>query len=151
MTDQDNPSSLPELTAEIVTSYVGHHDVAVADVPRLITLVGRELAGLGKQPEQPARPEPAVSVRRSVRPDHLVCLVCGMRLKTLRRHLQAAHSLTPEAYREMFGLRPDYPMVAPDTSQARAEIARRSGLGQRQPRAAEPPAPKRRGGRTKGG
>jgi predicted transcriptional regulator len=134
MTDQDNPNNVPELTAEIVSSYVAHHDVAVGDLPRLITLVGRELAGLGQEPEAPARPEPAVSIRRSVRPDHLVCLVCGQRLKTLRRHLQAAHGLTPQAYRETFGLRPDYPMVAPNYALKRQELAKKIGLG-RKPKA----------------
>jgi predicted transcriptional regulator len=142
MSNGDDTPTVPSLTTEIVAAYVGHHTIATGDVAALITSVARELEGLGREPEQPARPEPVVSVRRSVQRDHLVCLVCGKKFKSLRRHLQTAHALTPEAYREMFGLKPDYPMVAAASSEQRAEIARRTGLGQR--RAPEPaPEPKR--------
>jgi predicted transcriptional regulator len=142
MSNGDDTPTVPSLTTEIVAAYVGHHTIAAADVARLITTVARELDGLGREPEQPARPEPVVSIRRSVQRDHLVCLVCGKKFKSLRRHLLTAHGLTPAAYREMFGLKPDYPMVAAASSEQRAEIARRTGLGQR--RAPEPePEPKR--------
>jgi predicted transcriptional regulator len=103
----------------------------VADLGDLIGAVSRALATLGREEPVPARPEPAVPVRRSIRDDHLVCLVCGKQQKILRRHLQAAHQLTPEAYREQFGLKPDYPMAAPGYSRQRSEMARRTGLGQR--------------------
>jgi MucR family transcriptional regulator, transcriptional regulator of exopolysaccharide biosynthesis len=75
------------------------------------------------------KPQPAVSVRRSVRPDHLVCLVCGQRQKTLKRHLAVRHELTPAEYRERFGLKPDYPMTAPNYTQQRREVALATGLG----------------------
>jgi predicted transcriptional regulator len=140
MSNGDDAPTVTSLTTEIVSAYVGHHTIATAEVARLITTVGRELDGLGREPEQPARPEPAVSVRRSVQRDHLVCLVCGKRFKSLRRHLQTAHDLTPAAYRETFGLRHDYPMVAAASSEQRAEIARRTGLGQRRPPEPEPKA-----------
>jgi predicted transcriptional regulator len=131
MSNGDAAPTVPALTTEIVAAYVGNHALPVSEVALLITTIGRALAGLGREPEPPAKPEPAVPVRRSVQRDHLVCLVCGRRLKSLRRHLETAHDLTPEAYREMFGLKRDYPMVAPAVSARRAEIARQSGLGQR--------------------
>lgn len=126
--------SIAALTAEIVSAYVGHHDIAITDLGKLIIDVGQELNGLGHEPEPaPAKPEPAVAVRRSVRHDHLICLVCGKPFKSLRRHLQTAHDLTSAGYREMFDLARDYPMVAAASSEQRAEIARRNGLGQRRP------------------
>ena len=84
-----------------------------------------------EQEPEPAKPEPAVPVRRSVQNEHLTCLVCGKQRRTLRRHLDAAHQLTPGAYREQFGLKPDYPMTAPGYSRQRSEMAKRMGLGRR--------------------
>lgn len=135
-TDDDAPT-IPGLTTDIVVAYLGHHAVATADVGRLITTIADELNGLGHAPEPPAGPEPAVPVRKSVKRDHLVCLVCGMPFKSLRRHLQSAHGLAPDAYRQIFDLPRDYPMVAAASSEQRAAIARRSGLGQRRPVEAE--------------
>jgi predicted transcriptional regulator len=93
--------------------------------------VSRALGALGREQAEPTKPEPAVPVRRSLHDDHLVCLVCGKQQKTLRRHLDAAHQLTPETYREQFGLKPEYPMAAPSYSRQRSEMAKRIGLGQR--------------------
>lgn len=140
MMNEDNKErSISALTADIVSAYVGHHDIAITDLGGLIIDVGRELNGLGREPEpEPAKPEPAVTVRRSVKHDHLVCLVCGKPFKSLRRHLQSAHGLTPAAYRETFGLARDYPMVAAASSEQRAAIARRTGLGQRRSTNPEP-------------
>ena len=106
---------LGALTTEIMTAYVSKNAVAIADLGDLIETVGRTLVALGREEPKPdtAKPKPAVPVRRSIQEDHLVCLVCGKRQTTLRRHLEIAHQLTPEAYREQFGLRPDYPMAAP--------------------------------------
>ena len=122
---------LGALTTEIVTAYVSKNAVAIADLGDLIETVGRTLAALGREEPKPdtAKPKPAVPVRRSIQEDHLVCLVCGKRQTTLRRHLEIAHQLTPEAYREQFGLRPDYPMAAPGYSRQRSEVAKRVGLG----------------------
>ena len=133
MHDSDNAPTIPVLTTEIVAAYVGHHTIATADFGRLIAAVGEGLAGLGREPEQPVKAEPAVPVRRSVQRDHLVCLVCGKPFKSLRRHLRTSHDLTPDSYRAMFELARDYPMVAAASSEQRAAIARRSGLGQRRP------------------
>jgi predicted transcriptional regulator len=142
-TDEDAPT-IPGLTTDIVVAYLGHHAIATADVGPLITTVAQELNGLGHEPEPPAGPEPAVPVRQSVKRDHLVCLVCGKPFKSLRRHLRTSHELTPDAYRQIFELARDYPMVAAASTEQRAAIARRSGLGQRrtgEPEAAVEPEP----------
>jgi len=145
MRTDDDAATIPSLTTDIVVAYLGHHTIATADVGRLITTVAQELNGLGHVPDPPAKPEPAVPVRQSVKRDHLVCLVCGKPFKSLRRHLQSAHSLTPVAYRQMFELARDYPIVAAASTEQRTAIARRSGLGQRRPvepeTAAEPEVP----------
>jgi predicted transcriptional regulator len=97
----------------------------------LISNVASEMAKIGTAVELPAedKPEPAVSVRRSIQPDHLVCLVCGKPQKVLKRHLAVQHELTPDQYRETFGLKPDYPMAAPNYAQQRRELAVKIGLG----------------------
>jgi predicted transcriptional regulator len=125
-------ASLARLTTEIVVAYVTRNTIAPADLGDLLGAVGQALGALGREEPEPAKPEPAVPVRRSVQDDHLVCLVCGARHRTLRRHLDAAHQLTPEAYREQFGLRSDYPMAAPGYSRQRSEMAKQGGLGRRE-------------------
>jgi predicted transcriptional regulator len=127
--EQEEPQSVAELTTEIVVAYVTRNTVAPTDLGDLIGAVGRALGGLGREQAEPVKPDPAVPVRRSIQGDHLVCLVCGKQQKILRRHLNVAHQLTPEAYREQFGLRPDYPMAAPGYSRQRSEMAKRTGLG----------------------
>jgi predicted transcriptional regulator len=114
-----------------VTVYVSSHKLQVLDVPDLIKAVGAGLASLGTAagPTVLEKPAPAVSVRRSVRPDHLVCLVCGRKQKLLKRHLAVEHELTPNQYRETFGLKSDYPMAAPNYAQQRREFAVKIGLG----------------------
>jgi predicted transcriptional regulator len=128
---QDPPDrpSVAKLTTEIVAAYVAHHSLAAADVARLIETVGRQLGAVGREQPGAAKPEPAVPVRRSIHPDHLTCLVCGKDHKMLKRHLAAEHGLTPADYRDRFGLKPDYPMVAPSYSRQRAELAHKIGLG----------------------
>jgi predicted transcriptional regulator len=124
-------TKVAELTTEIVAAYVSSHKLQVLDVPDLINAVGAELASLGIAAESPVleKPEPVVSVRRSVRPDHLVCLICGKKQKLLKRHLAVEHELTPNQYRETFGLKSDYPMAAPNYAQQRREFAVKIGLG----------------------
>jgi predicted transcriptional regulator len=117
-----------ELTTEIVAAYVSRNTIAPADLGDLIGAVAGALGALGREKPEPASPKPAVPVRRSIQDEHLTCLVCGQQHKTLRRHLALAHQLTPEAYRERFGLKPDYPMTAPGYSRQRSEMARRAGL-----------------------
>ena len=145
--DAEPPSSLAQLTAEIVAAYVSNNQIASSDLAALISAVAYQLSKIGTEPEQPAeeKSEPAVSVRRSVRPDHLVCLVCGKPQKMLKRHLAARHELTPAGYRERFGLKPDYPMTAPKYAQQRREVALATGLGQPKPaRRGRKPGPRSR-------
>jgi predicted transcriptional regulator len=110
----------------------------------LITEIARELRAVGKEQQGPA-PEklaPAVSVRRSIFRDHLVCLACSKEQRMLKRHLANEHDLTPDAYRAMFGLKPDYPMVAPSYAEARRELAMKIGLGRpTKPTKEDAPAP----------
>jgi predicted transcriptional regulator len=128
---QEELRSVVALTTEIVVAYVTGNTIAMADLGDLIGAVGRALDALGRKEPEPAKPEPAVPVRRSIRDEHLTCLVCGKPQKILRRHLDVAHQLTPEAYRKLFGLMPDYPMAAPGYSRQRSEMAKRVGLGKR--------------------
>jgi predicted transcriptional regulator len=127
--EREEPESVAKLTTEIVVAYVTRNTVAPTDLGDLIGAVARALGALGREQVEPVKPEPAVPVRRSIHDNHLVCLVCSKQQKTLRRHLGVAHQLTPEAYRERFGLRPDYPMAAPGYSRQRSELAKRVGLG----------------------
>jgi predicted transcriptional regulator len=129
---REEPQSVAKLTTEVVVAYLTRNTIAPADLGDLIGAVARALDALGRQQAEPAKPEPAVSVRSSIRDEHLTCLVCGKQQKILRRHLATAHQLTPDAYREQFGLRPDYPMAAPGYSRQRSEMAKQVGLGQRQ-------------------
>jgi len=126
-------SELLAMTAEIVSAHVGHHSVAVSDLPALISNVYAALAGAGEAaaPVAPARPEPAVSIRSSVKPDHLVCLEDGQKLKMLKRHLRTHHQLTPAAYRARWDLPNDYPMSAPSYRAQRQALARQFGLGKK--------------------
>ena len=140
MNDNDPPSDNLALTTEIVAAYVANHAVAPADLPALITGVFRSLGEAGRveeaAPERPARPEPAVPVRKSVQREFIVCLEDGKKVKTLKRYLATRYDLTPAEYRQRWGLPNDYPMVAPAYAELRSTLARENGLG-RKP-AAEP-------------
>jgi predicted transcriptional regulator len=129
--DAEPPSSLAQLTTEIVSAYVSRNNVTPSDLATLITSVASHLATIGTKVEPPAeqKAEPAVPVRRSIRPDHLLCLVCGKLQKVLKRHLAVQHELTPAEYRERFALKPDYPMAAANYVQRRREVALATGLG----------------------
>ncbi|MCW0198862.1 MucR family transcriptional regulator [Sphingopyxis sp.] len=134
MADVQNDSLLV-LTADIVAAHVSNNSVGVADLPDLIARVHGALAGLGAELEPEPELKPAVSIRASVKPDHIVCLEDGKKFKTLKRHLSVDHGLTPEEYRAKWGLGPDYPMTARNYSEQRQAIARKLGLG-RKPKAA---------------
>ena len=142
MDHDDKDQGLLGLTAEIVSSFAGHHTVVTGDLPALISSVFRALRTAGQdEPEKAAEaPAPAVPVKRSVRPDFLVCLEDGEKVRMLKRHLAARHGLTPEAYRRRWGLAKDYPTVAPAYAAQRSALAKRIGLG-RKPAAAAPAAP----------
>lgn len=127
--------TLVTLTADIVSSHIGHNPVSVADMPSLISSVYAALAKLGQADEaEPEKQEPAVSIRSSVKPDALTCLVCGAKMKMLKRHIATEHGLTPAQYRQAWSLPSDYPMVAPNYAAHRKELAVKIGLG-RKPKA----------------
>lgn len=117
------------LTAQIVSAHVSNNSVAADALPALIQEVYRTLAGVERGAPEPDRPSPAVPVRKSVFPDHIVCLEDGKKLKMLKRHLKTAYDMTPEQYKERWGLPSDYPMVAPNYAKHRSSLAKRIGLG----------------------
>jgi predicted transcriptional regulator len=131
MLDKSNNKDLLGLTTEIVSAHVSNNSVAMTDLPQLINQVYQSLSGIGKTPMAPPRPQPAVPVKKSIHPDYIVCLEDGKKLKMLKRHLMTAYKLTPEAYRERWGLQPDYPMVAPNYARQRSKLAKDIGLGTR--------------------
>lgn len=124
--------TLISLTADIVAAHVSNNSVALAEVPTLIANVHGALTGLGALPPEPeARQEPAVSIRASVKPDFIVCLEDGKKLKMLKRYLMTNYQLTPDQYRAKWHLPKDYPMVAPNYAATRKELALRIGLGRK--------------------
>jgi predicted transcriptional regulator len=125
----DDQPEVIEMTAEIVAAYVASNSVAASDLPSLIHSVHKALSGGAAPPPAPPQ-EPAVSVRKSITPDFLICLEDGRQFKSLKRHLRAKYDLSPEAYRTKWGLPKDYPMVAPNYARARSELAKQIGLGQ---------------------
>jgi predicted transcriptional regulator len=133
MTEQAKPSELLALTTNIVAAHVSNNSVAVADLPRLIREVHDTLATVGGAAavREPERPTPAVPVKKSVTPEYIVCLEDGKKLKMLKRHLKTAYNMTPEEYRERWGLPVDYPMVAPNYAKQRSKLAKQIGLGTR--------------------
>jgi predicted transcriptional regulator len=135
--------SLMEMTTEIVAAHVANNTVAVKDVALLVRSVHEALASVGGAGEAPEEKKvPAVSVRASVKPDFITCLLCGRKQKTMKRHLEVAHDMSPEQYRAEFDLPKSYPMVAPEYSQRRGDMARRIGLG-RKPEDVQGEAPAR--------
>ena len=132
MADRAERNELLALTAEIVASHVANNEVAVNDLPQLIRQVYHTLSTVGEDGEGfGERPRPAVPIKKSVTPDYVVCLEDGKKLKMLKRHLKTAYRMTPEQYRERWGLPPDYPMVAPNYARTRSALAKKIGLGTR--------------------
>lgn len=124
------------LTADIVSAYVSNNSVSANDIPGLISQVHSALMRVSGGPNdaQPEPLKPAISVKKSITPDYLVCLEDGKKFKSLKRHLRTQYNMTPEAYREKWGLPPDYPMVAPNYAAARSQLAKQMGLGQQRRR-----------------
>lgn len=129
MTDKIENAEILELTTEIVASYVGNNAVAAADLAGLIQDVYRAMSGLGTMAALPDRPKPVIAVKKSIMPDYIICLEDGKKLKMLKRHLKTAYNLSPEEYRERWGLPADYPMVAPNYAKHRSTLAKKIGLG----------------------
>ena len=124
----DSSTTPSRLAASIVSAYTAAREIRVADVPELITMVWRTLDDLSAGPT-PVENAPAVEPKASVFRDHIVCLGCGKRLRTLRRHVRAAHGMMPKDYRRHWGLPDSYPMVAPAYAKARSDLAKAAGLG----------------------
>jgi predicted transcriptional regulator len=139
MSDTTNHGNYIELTAEIVSAYVSNNTVPAGEISSLISQVHTALARVsGKSGDAPAEPlKPAVSVKKSITPEHLVCLEDGKKFKSLKRHLRTQYNMTPEQYREKWGLSADYPMVAPNYAAARSQLAKQMGLGQQRRRRAK--------------
>jgi predicted transcriptional regulator len=136
----DMKETLITLTSDIVAAHLSNNDVAVTDVPGLITNVYAALANLGEAPVvTEAKPQPAVAVRNSVKPEYIVCLEDGKKLKMLKRYLRTNYNMSPEEYRARWGLAADYPMVAPNYAEKRRDLAKKIGLG-RKPGEAAPKA-----------
>ena len=129
----DNESAedvLLSLTADIVAAHVSNNSVAVNDLPNLIQNVHSALNGISGRSSAPeAKPEPKVPIRSSVKPDYITCLEDGKRLKMLKRHLMTHYNMTPDQYRQKWGLAADYPMVAPNYAEQRRTLAKSIGLG----------------------
>ena len=118
------------LTADIVAAHVSNNSVAVNDLPNLIQNVHGALSGIsGQAPAPEVKPEPKVPIRSSIKPDYIVCLEDGKRLKMLKRHLMTHYQMTPDQYRQRWGLASDYPMVAPNYAEQRRNLAKAIGLG----------------------
>ena len=137
---QQGPSQqlLVELTADIVAAYVSNHMVQVSDLTTLIADVHQALNSTSSPTPVPAvveKPKPPVPIRKSIEDDYLICLEDGQKFKSLKRHLMTHYNMTPEEYREKWGLPADYPMVAPAYAEARSRLAKEMGLGQRRKRA----------------
>lgn len=133
MTETDDANELVEITADIISAYVSNNSVSSAELPKIIGEVFTALRNIaeeaGSEPEEELTP--AVNPKRSVTPDYIICLEDGKKFKSLKRHLSSHYDMTPEQYRERWGLPADYPMVAPNYAAARSALARKIGLGQR--------------------
>ena len=136
MSERASATNFIELTADIVSAYVSNNSVSAAEIPGLISQIHSALARVSSgQADAAAEPlKPAISIKRSITPDHLVCLEDGKKFKSLKRHLRTQYNLSPEQYREKWGLAPDYPMVAPNYAAARSKLAKEMGLGQQRRR-----------------
>src|SRR5215216_1734033 len=151
MSEQQTPPNYIELAADLVSAFVSNNPVPAAELPALIGNVHAALNKVASGAAQPPTEEakaPAVSVKKSVQPDYLVCLEDGKQFKSLKRHLRTVYDLTPDQYRAKWGLPADYPMVAPNYAAARSELAKQMGLGARRRRpddaeAAQPAAPQK--------
>ena len=138
MSDSTGDENYIALTADIVSAYVSNNTVPASDIPALINQVHAALSRVSGNSGDPAGdpPKPAVSLKKSVTPEYIVCLEDGKKFKSLKRHLRTQYNMTPEQYREKWGLSADYPMVAPNYAAARSQLAKQMGLGQQRRRRA---------------
>lgn len=130
--EHDMSETLITLASDIVAAHVSNNSSPADELPALITNVYNALAGLGQEEEAvEVRPDPAVSVRASVKRDYIICLDCGKKMKMLKRHLMTEHGMTPDEYRARWDLGSDYPMVAPAYAETRRDLAKKIGLGRK--------------------
>jgi len=136
MNEQSAGDGVIGLTARIVAAYVSNNAVAAGEIPGLISQVHAALLRVssGQETVQAEAPRPAIAVKRSISADYIVCLEDGKKFKSLKRHLRTQYNMTPEQYREKWGLPPDYPMVAPNYAEERSKLAKQMGLGQQRRR-----------------
>jgi MucR family transcriptional regulator, transcriptional regulator of exopolysaccharide biosynthesis len=136
MVENTSGGTFIELTASIVSAYVSNNLVPSTDLPALIGQVHSALTRVssGHSDSSAASSKPAVAVKKSITPDHIICLEDGKKFKSLKRHLRTRYNMSPEEYREKWGLAPDYPMVAPNYAAARSHLAKEMGLGQQRRR-----------------
>jgi len=144
MSGQPNTPNYIELAADLVSAFVSNNSIQASELPALLGTVHAALTKMAssssQQPTEEPKKAPAVSIRKSVQPDYIVCLEDGKRFKSLKRHLRTVYDLTPDQYRAKWGLAHDYPMVAPNYAAARSELAKQFGLGARRKRPEPPPA-----------
>ena len=134
----ENNETLIALVADIVSAYVSNNSVPAAELPSLIATTHAAITGLGSEGAAPAveeKPTPAISIKKSITAEHLICLEDGKKFKSLKRHLRTAYNMSPEEYRARWGLPADYPMVAPAYAEARSSLAKKMGLGQQRRKA----------------
>jgi predicted transcriptional regulator len=135
MSETNNPPNFVDLAAGIVSAYLSNNTVPASEIPNLINEVHAALTRVARGPDARREPQkPAVPPKRSVTPEHIVCLEDGKKFKSLRRHLKSQYGLTPEQYREKWGLPADYPMVAPNYAATRSALAKKMGLGRQRAR-----------------
>jgi predicted transcriptional regulator len=137
MADSGPAETVLRLTAQIVAAHIEHNSVQPEALPGLIEKVYQTLRNVGQAPVTPEKPTPAVPIKQSVKPDFIICLEDGKKLKMLKRHLMTSYQMTPAQYRTRWGLTSDYPMVAPNYAKVRSSLAKKIGLGRK---AAAPPA-----------
>src|SRR6516225_1908963 len=147
MAETGSSEAVLRLTAQIVAAHVEHNTVQAEALPGLIEKVYQTLRDVGQAPGEAAKPVPVVPVKQSVKPDFIVCLEDGKKLKMLKRHLMTAYKMTPAQYRARWGLSADYPMVAPNYAKVRSSLAKKIGLGRA---AAQPPPQEKTAGRPGG-
>lgn len=131
MAGNSNPSNLLTLAKKIVVAHVANNAVAVGDLASTLQGVCNALASVASEGAAAERPRPAVPIKKSVTRDHIICLEDGKKLKMLKRYLRTSYGMTPEQYRQRWGLSPDYPMVAPSYAAKRSALAKKIGLGKR--------------------
>ena len=129
MSNAEVDKEILALTTEIVSAHVGNNSVDKSELPQLIRDVHAALSTVGTGEQEAEKPTPAVAIKKSITPDYLICLEDGKKLKMLKRHLKTAYDMTPEQYRDRWGLPADYPMVAPNYAKHRSSLAKKIGLG----------------------